>query len=89
LPLSSTASGSCGKESQIGFLRSDSAAYQADSINYCKQDGIQCAIGADLDEEVVGAIRAMPDNEWELYKHGYIAETFIPWKRLKSPSVLS
>ena len=59
----------------IKFLRSDSAAYQADIINYCEQNGIQFAIGADLDEAVLEAIRAIPDTDWKPYKNGYIAET--------------
>jgi hypothetical protein len=63
------------KGKRITALRSDSAAYQADIINYCEQEGIQCAIGADLDEAVVGAIRAIPEKEWKPYKSGHIAET--------------
>jgi hypothetical protein len=63
------------KGTRITALRSDSAAYQADIINYCAQKGIQFAIGADLDEAVVGAIQAIPEKEWKPYKNGYIAET--------------
>lgn len=63
------------KGKAIKALRSDSAAYQAEIINYCEQEGIQFAIGADLDEAVVGAIGAIPDEEWAPYKSGYIAET--------------
>ena len=63
------------KGKSIAAFRSDSAAYQADIINYCEQKGIQFAIGADLDEAVLGAIRAIPEKEWKPYKHGYIAET--------------
>jgi hypothetical protein len=63
------------KGKRITALRSDSAAYQADIINYCEQEGIQFAIGADLDEAVVGAIRAIPEKEWKPYKSGHIAET--------------
>jgi hypothetical protein len=59
----------------ITALRSDSAAYQADIINYCEQEGIQFAIGADLDEAVVGAVTAIPEKAWKPYKNGYIAET--------------
>jgi len=55
------------KRASITALRSDSATYQADIINYCEQEGIQFAIGADLDEAVVGAIRAIPEKEW-LYR---------------------
>ena len=63
------------KAKSITALRSDSAAYQADIINYCEQKGIQFAIGADLDEAVLGAIRAIPEKEWKPYKNGSIAET--------------
>jgi hypothetical protein len=63
------------KGKRITALRSDSAAYQADIINYCEREGIQFAIGADLDEAVVGAITAIPEKEWKPYKNGYIAET--------------
>jgi hypothetical protein len=63
------------KGKTITALRSDSAAYQAEIINYCEQKGIQFAIGADLDEAVVGAIEAIPKGDWKPYKSGYIAET--------------
>lgn len=63
------------KGKSITALRSDSAAYQAEIINYCEGNGIQFAIGADLDEAVVGAITAIPEKEWKPYKNGYIAET--------------
>ena len=63
------------KGKRITALRSDSAAYQANIINYCEQKGIQFAIGADLDEAVVGAITAIPEKAWKPYKNGYIAET--------------
>jgi hypothetical protein len=62
------------KGKSITALRSDSAAYQAEIINYCEQEEIQFAIGADLDEAVLGAIRAIPEKEWKPYKNGYIAE---------------
>jgi len=63
------------KGKTITALRSDSAAYQAEIINYCEQEGIHFVIGADLDEAVVGAIRAIPEKQWKPYKSGYIAET--------------
>jgi hypothetical protein len=63
------------KGKSITALRSDSAAYQANIINYCEQEGIQFAIGADLDEAVLGAITAIPEKAWKAYKNGYIAET--------------
>jgi len=68
---------------KIAFLRSDSAAYQADIINYCEQEGIQFAIGADRDEAVLKAIRAIPDKDWVPYKNGYIAETIHSMNKTK------
>ena len=63
------------KGKKISALRSDSAAYQAEIINYCEKEGIQFAIGADLDKAVVGAIQAIPEKEWIPYKNGSITET--------------
>jgi hypothetical protein len=60
---------------KITALRSDSAAYQAEIINYCEVNGIQFAIGADLDPAVLTAIAAIPENDWKPYKNGSIAET--------------
>jgi hypothetical protein len=60
---------------KIGALRSDSAAYQAEVINYGEENGIEFAIGADLDEAVVAAIRSIPKEDWRPYENGYIAET--------------
>ena len=71
------------KGKSITALRSDSAAYQADIINYCEAEGIRFAIGADLDEAVVGAIRAIPEKDWTPYKHGYIAETIHSMNKTK------
>lgn len=59
---------------RIKALRSDSAAYQASVINYCQQNRIEFAIGADLDEAVVRAIRAISGQEWRAYQNGHIAE---------------
>jgi hypothetical protein len=71
------------KGKTITALRSDSAAYQADIINYCEQGGIQFAIGADLDEAVVGAIEAIPKGDWKPYKNGSIAETIHAMEKSK------
>jgi len=71
------------KGKRIAFLRSDSAAYQAEIINYCEQNRIQFAIGADLDEAVLEAIRAIPDKDWKSYKNGYIAETIHSMNKTK------
>ena len=63
------------KGKSIAALRSDSAAYQAEIINRCEHEGIQFAIGADLDEAIMGAITAIPEKAWKPHKHGSIAET--------------
>jgi hypothetical protein len=63
------------KGEKIGALRSDSAAYHAEVINYGEENGIGFALGADLDEAVVAAIRSIPKGDWRSYEHGYIAET--------------
>jgi len=71
------------KRKRIAFLRSDSAAYQADIINYCEQNRIQFAIGADCDEAVLKAIGAIPDKDWAPYKNGSIAETIHAMNKTK------
>ncbi len=63
------------KGKRIKALRSDSAGYQADIINYCEEKGIEYAIGAVLDEAVMGAIGGIGADEWKPYQNGYIAET--------------
>jgi len=62
---------------RVGAFRSDSAAYQASVFNYCESEGvgIAFAVGADLDSAVLGAIRAIPEEDWRLYKGGHIGET--------------
>jgi len=71
------------KGKRIAFLRSDSAAYQAEIINYCEQNRIQFAIGADLDEALLKAIGVIPDKDWVPYKNGYIAETIHSMNKTK------
>jgi hypothetical protein len=63
------------KGKKIKAFRADSAAYQAKVINYCEGQGIEYAIGADLDNAVKGVIGAMSDDEWRPYQNGYIGET--------------
>jgi hypothetical protein len=63
------------KGKRITALRSDSAAYQAEIINYCEQERIRFAIGADLDKAVLNAIRVIPEDDWKPYQNGSIAET--------------
>jgi len=62
------------KGKQIGAFRADSAAYQADVINYLNRQGIEFAIGADLDESVLRAIKGIGDADWTAHKQGHIAE---------------
>ena len=63
------------KGKKLKALRSDSAGYQADIINYCEQKGIEYGIGAVLDEAVMGAIESIEADDWKPYQNGYIAET--------------
>jgi hypothetical protein len=63
------------KGKRIRVIRGDSAAYQAEVINYCEGEGIEYAIGADLDEAVLAAIGSIPKGDWRPYENGYIAET--------------
>jgi hypothetical protein len=60
---------------RIKALRADAAAYQADIINFCEKEAMEFAIGADLDEAVMRAIKALPEAEWRSYRGGQIAET--------------
>lgn len=61
------------KGKRIKYFRSDSAAYQGKIIDYCEDNGIEYAIGADLDEAVVDLINEIP--QWRDYKDGKIGET--------------
>ena len=63
------------KGKKIKAFRSDSAAYQAEVINYCNSHGIQFAIGADLDRGVVKEIGSLKEEDWKPYQNGYIADT--------------
>jgi hypothetical protein len=70
---------------KINALKADSAAYQADIINYCESKGIKFAIGADLDEAALKTIRAIHDSDWSSYKSGYIADTVHSMNKTKEP----
>ena len=59
----------------IKAFRADSAAYQADIINYCSAKGIKYAVGADLDQAVMRQIKSLGDCDWRPYQNGFIAET--------------
>lgn len=71
---------------KIARLRADSAAYQADIINWCEgSEGnpVLFAIGADLDTAVRSAIASIPAKDWSIYQDGYIAETVHTMNRTK------
>lgn len=68
---------------RIKALRADSASYQADIINYCDKEEMEFAIGADLDEAVMRAIKSLPEGEWRPYHGGHIAETVHCMNRTK------
>jgi len=50
----------------LGYFRSDSAAYQSDVINLLSDEGIGYTITADLDEAVQKATQAIPEGGWEV-----------------------
>lgn len=56
-------------------LRSDSAAYKAEVLQYCDKYGVEFSITADLDESVRASIGAIPDEKWRLVVRG--DETFL------------
>jgi len=60
---------------QIKYIRSDSAGYQGKIIDYCFDNEIEFAIGADLDKAVVGLINQIPEKQWRKYERGKISET--------------
>jgi hypothetical protein len=66
---------------RIAYFRSDSAAYQAEVMNYCFLEDKYgrkklFTITADKDEAVMKAIKAIPAKEWQYYKDDrQIAET--------------
>jgi len=62
------------KGKRIKFFRSDSAAYQAELLDYCEEEGIKYAVGADLDEAVLEVISGIGVQEWREYGDGYISE---------------
>lgn len=78
--------GQMPKGRRIARLRADSAAYQADILNWCeeqKEAPVLFAIGADLDVAVRAAIKAIPDEDWSEYQDGHIAETVHSMNRTK------
>jgi hypothetical protein len=68
---------------RIGFLRADSASYQAGIINYCQEQGVKFAIGGDLDSAVMKLIKAIPRQDWSPYQDGFIAEAVHSMEKTK------
>lgn len=60
---------------RIARLRADSATYQAKVFNWCAENGVSFAIGADLDYAVKTLIRQIPATDWRPYQDGWITET--------------
>jgi hypothetical protein len=60
---------------RVAHLRSDSAAYQASIFNWCDDNSVSFAIGADLDCAVMEAIGAIGKDEWRPFGEAQIAET--------------
>ena len=50
---------------------------------FCHEKEIDFALGADLDESVVRAIKSLPEGEWRPYRGGHIAETVHCMNRSK------
>lgn len=55
----------------ITHVRADSAAYQADIVNYCNESGYRFAIGARKSEAMREAIRALPETAWRPFVDRY------------------
>lgn len=72
------------KGKELKSIRIDSAGYQAVIVNYCESEGIEYAIGGDLDEAVVKLINNIPAVNWKSYKSGYIAETIHTMNKTES-----
>jgi hypothetical protein len=56
-------------------LRSDSAGYRLDLIDYCQRNGVRFTITADLDSAVRETIEAIPEKHWRLVVRG--EDTFL------------
>lgn len=70
-------------DKQIGKLRADSAAYQADIFNLCEERNIKFAIGGDLDSAVKKLISTIPEEDWRPFRDGEIAETVHSMNKTK------
>ena len=63
------------KGKRIAFLRADSAAYQAAIFNWCDDNGVQFAVGGDMDVAVKAVVKAIPEGDWREYQDSFVAET--------------
>ncbi len=71
------------KGKDISGFRADSASYQAEIINYCEGNGIEYAIGGDMDSAVKEVIRVISDDQWREYQNGHISETVHSMNKTK------
>ncbi len=62
---------------RIKYLRSDSAAYQSEIINFCEDNDIKFAIGCDLDASVQQTIDEISENGWKNFKGARLQKLFI------------
>lgn len=66
-------------------VRSDSAGYRLDVMDYCMKHDIEFVIGADLDPAVLEAIESIPDDKWQLVVRGN--DTFLLAETIHVPGV--
>ena len=66
-----------GGKKRIKYFRSDSAAYQAELLDWCEDHGLEYAVGADLDAAVRENLASLPASAWRELEGGggWIAET--------------
>lgn len=69
---------------RVSYYRSDSAAYQAEVINYCFNHNMLFSITADQDEAVKECIKSIKEKEWQPGEKGReIAETVHTMNKTK------
>jgi hypothetical protein len=64
-----------GGKKRIKYFRSDSAAYQAELLDWCEEQGIAYVVGADLDAAVRENLASLPASAWREIEGGWIAES--------------
>jgi len=66
-----------GGKKRIKYFRSDSAAYQAELLDWCEDHGLEYAVGADLDPAVRENLASLPASAWRALPdgRGWIAES--------------